>query len=204
MKTVIVLGNARSGTSMTAGLLFYIGVDIIHVHKPNSQNPNGAFESGDWNEITTKIYQDENKEAYKSQIKDLIEKGKSEIWGWKSALTHWSLDIFLPLVENPHLVIVTRNVVDNARSWQIHMKTNYGKNVSWEQALENITNSNNVLIKNTNTAQCPKLWTTYESLKRQPLVEAEAMAKFLNIDLDQAKKDKVQQFIMPDHTTIKE
>ena len=86
MKTVIVLGNARSGTSMTAGILFYIGVNISHVHKPNSQNPRGAFESVAWNTVTSKIHQEINKgldkksikNAYEKRIKELIEKEKSE------------------------------------------------------------------------------------------------------------------------------
>lgn len=211
MKTVIVLGNARSGTSMTAGILFYIGVNISHVHKPNSQNPRGAFESVAWNTVTSKIHQEINKgldkksikNAYEKQIKELIEKEKSEIWGWKSAATHWALDMFLPLVENPHLVIVTRNITDNAKSWQIHMQTNYGQTVTWEQALENMADSTRELIKNINSVNCPKLWTTYESLRSQPLVEAQSMAKFLGIEFGKAKKDKVEQFIMPEYSTLK-
>lgn len=208
MKTVIVLGNARSGTSMTAGVLFYLGVNIDHVHKTNSQNPKGAFESDEWNILTTEIYQAQNKEVYKDQIEDqikkLVEKQSSGLCGWKSAMTHWSLDMFLPFIENPYLVIVTRNIVDNARSWKTHMKTNYGRNVSLEQALENMAESTRVLIKNVNAAQCPKLWTTYEGLKRDPIFEAKRMANFLDIEFNKNKQDQIQDFIMFDYTTIKE
>jgi hypothetical protein len=210
MKTVIVLGNARSGTSMTAGILSFLGVNIDHEHKSNSQNPKGTFENSHWNYLTSEIYQHiernndkiQIKELYEARIKDLVKQNSSEIWGWKSALTHWSLDVFLPFVENPYLVIVTRNIVSNARSWQFHMEKTYNRMVSFEEALENMANSTNVLIKNANLAKCPKLWTTYENIKNEPLTEAEKMANFLDIKFDESKKEKIKNFIMPDFTTL--
>lgn len=210
MKTIIVLGTARSGTSMTAGILFFLGVNISHEHCPNSQNPKGAFESSGWNTLTTEVYKkieqkiDKStiKELYESKIKDLVKQNSSEMWGWKSALTHWSLDVFLPFVENPHLVIVTRNITDNAKSWKLHMEKTYTKIVNLEEALERMSCSNNALIENTNSVQCPKLWTTYGNIKNQPLKEAKKMANFLGIEFEESKKEKIKNFIMPDFTTL--
>ena len=45
MKTVIVLGNARSGTSITAGMLKILGVGMDSRINPNPFNPKGDFES---------------------------------------------------------------------------------------------------------------------------------------------------------------
>jgi len=211
MKTVVILGNARSGTSMTAGILNHLGVAISHVHQPNSQNPKGAFESMAFNTITSKMHQELNQgkpkkyilATYGDKIKELVEKHQSELWGWKSAATHWTLDLFLPYLQNPHLVIVTRNIMHNAESWKVHMKTNYGQNVTFDQAMDNMIDSTKVLISEVKKAKCPKCWTTYEDIRANPLAEAEKMAKFLGIEFGKAKKEKVAEFIMPEYSTLK-
>ena len=127
VKTMIVLGNARSGTSMTAGLLHFLGVNLNHKHKPNAQNPNGAFESVAFNTLTGKMHQEINagkgkkqiRDMFEDKIKEVIAKNESPLWGWKSAATHWTLDLILPHIQNPRLVIVTRNITHNAESWVV-------------------------------------------------------------------------------------
>lgn len=210
MKTILVLGNARSGTSLTAGLLFYLGVDIKHVHKPDSQNLNGAFESVDFNLVTNKMQMDLNEGKSKDEIlklhneelKEFIEKNESECWGLKSAATHWNLDIILPYFKNPQLIIVTRNIVDNAKSWVIHMADNYGQNISFDYALEKMLKSTESLINNVKSANCQKHWTTYESIKLNPLQESKKICDFLNLELDEEKQKKINEFVVPGHSTL--
>lgn len=210
MKSVLILGNARSGTSMTAGVLSILGVDIRHSNIINEQNPKGSFESKDWNIITTKIHKEilnskifeDIIDDYQYEILQLIEMYQSELWGWKSALTHRALDVYIPYLENPHLVIVTRNIVKNINSWIRHMKTNYGTNVSWEVASNNILNSTNILFEQVNKTNCPKIWVTYEDLKQKPLIESQRMADFINVELDDMKKDEILGFIMPEYSTL--
>ena len=39
MKTVIILGNARSGTSMVSGIVHHLGINMRPKDNPSVQNP---------------------------------------------------------------------------------------------------------------------------------------------------------------------
>ena len=210
--TVIVLGNARSGTSMTAGMLYILGVHMTHISNPSSQNPKGAFENPLFNRLTDHIMTDlkkgkdksQIKEQYDEKIKQLISDNEKTIWGWKSATTHWGLDIFLDYVKNPHLVIVTRNILHNAQSWVVHMRDHYKKHVTLVHALRTMAQSTQVLIEQACRANTPKLWITYEDIKQHPVQEAKRMAEFLGLEFDETKEQEIKQFIMPEYSTLKQ
>jgi len=58
MKTVVVLGNARSGTSVTAGVLLKLGVKMCAVQVPDKHfAPKGYFECLPVHGINCEIYQ---------------------------------------------------------------------------------------------------------------------------------------------------
>jgi hypothetical protein len=215
MKSVIVLGNARSGTSMTAGLLSILGVEM-HQTKKNpqdnkvpSQNPKGSFENVNFAVLTSKMHQDyvkgesmkAIKEKYAERFQQMCAAHEKPLWGFKSAVTHHFLPIMLPLINKPHIVVVVRSLLDNARSWQLHMKQVYGRNVSMHDALQNMSHSQHVLMRNALNAQCPKLFTSYEGIRAKPLEEAERMAKFLEVDIE-PKKRTILDFIMPNYSTL--
>lgn len=211
MKTVFVLGNARSGTSMAAGIISYLGVNLNHDIDPLTDSANGAFENQEMNVITTRFHQaylnkdlDEKKDELIERVRTFVQVKKSELWGWKSALTHWHLPYFIKEVENLHLIITTRNPYHTAVSWKSHMKRNYNEVVSMECALQNIAEGHMALVENVNKVSCPKIWTTYEDIKKNSLLEAEKIANFLNIDFTEQMKVKICNFIVPEFTTIKE
>ena len=81
-KTVIVLGNARSGTSMASGLLSAIGVNMHHQHNPNPGNPKGAYEDVNFITLTMNMHRDlkrdmkipDLRKKYSPRIKELCGK----------------------------------------------------------------------------------------------------------------------------------
>lgn len=209
-KSVVVLGNARSGTSMAAGLLSIIGVDMHQRHNPGPQNPKGSFEDINFIHVTSKMHQDltsgkskqQIKEAWEPRLKEIISKRK-DLWGFKSALTHYNLDIVLPLLTNPMIVVVLRNIYHNSKSYVVHKRDNYGQNISLESAMQNVTDSTKVLIHNVNRLQVPKIYVTYEDMKKTPIKEATKIAGFLDVQLTPQMKKAVGQFIMPNYSTLK-
>jgi len=213
-KTVLVLGQARSGTSMTAGLLNILGVNLGHSNNPSSQNPKGAFENVTFNTMTSKMHLDLKADMdsktfnakYKIDILDVIRKrnAESDFWGWKSALTHFSLDYWLPHLINPHFVVVTRNPYHNALSWQKHKKEIYKEEVSVDEAIKIICESVVVLISALNKHKTvPKIYTTYEDIKSQPVMEIVKIGKFLGLNPGKNKKDRASELIMSSYSTIK-
>lgn len=214
VRSVLVLGNARSGTSMTAGMLSILGVEMHEskkISKHPEQNPKGAFENVNFASITSNMHKDMTnampprkiREKYDSRIKDLISIHERPLWGFKSAVTHHFLSMILPKLKNPHLVIVFRSLLPNAQSWMVHMKDVYGKKVEIAAALENMAKSQVSLVREVNFAKCPKLFTTYESIRANPWKQAQRMGSFLKVD-PEPKKEEILDFIMPEYTTLKQ
>jgi hypothetical protein len=110
--------------------------------------------------------------------------------------------MILPKLKNPHIVVVFRSLLPNAQSWMIHMKDVYGKKVGIAAALENMAQSQVVLVRETNFVSCPKLFTTYESIRANPWKQAQRMGSFLKVD-PEPKKEEILDFIMPEYTTLK-
>jgi len=54
-KTVVVLGKARSGTSITAGLLNILGVDMGGDRSPTPFTAHGAYEDLEFNDLNSEI-----------------------------------------------------------------------------------------------------------------------------------------------------
>jgi hypothetical protein len=209
-KAVVVLGNARSGTSMASGLLSILGVDMHQNHNPHPQNPKGSFEDVNFIYVTSKMHQDMKSNMSREDIKKKhlprlteIINNRGGVWGFKSALTHYSMDIIMPLLKNPHLIVVLRNIYHNAESYIVHQKDIYKNTITLEQSLRTISDSTKVLIDNVNTVKSPKVFVTYEDMKRSPLEELEKMAQFLKIPLTTKMKNEAVQFILPKYTTLK-
>jgi hypothetical protein len=200
---------------MTAGVLSILGVEMHQTkkdpkdNKVPSQNPKGSFENVNFAVLTSKMHQDYVggnplriiKEKYLERFQQMCQAHERPLWGFKSAVTHHFLPILLPVMKNPHIVIVVRSLLDNAKSWQLHMKQVYGRNVSTAEALENMSDSQHVLIRNSLMAQCPKLFTSYEGIRAKPLEEAERMAKLLKVDIE-PKKRTILDFVMPNYSTL--
>lgn len=201
MKTIIILGQARTGTSMLTGLLEILGVHIDKVHNPSPQNPKGAFENETMISITRNLM---NNFKINEQIK-LFKNyclSKPDLWGFKSAVTHFGIQHLLPHIKNPHFVVIFRNPLKAAESWKIHMKDVYGTEVTLQHALEKTMESYNMLIKALNN-KIPRFMTTYEILKSDKNTEeAKKLAKFIEIPYTSKKENEIKQFILNKYTTL--
>jgi len=130
MKTVIVLGMHRSGTSAVAGILDALGINMGTTKDGERwigrhwSNPTGHFENpaflalnqrilgGDatglrglprWEDLSTRGVQ------FLPEIGQLLDASKSELWGWKDPWSVLTIDLYLPLLKNPYFVFVHRD-----------------------------------------------------------------------------------------------
>ncbi len=128
-KTVVVLGMHRSGTSVVAGILHALGVNMgtgaageAWVGKHWS-NPTGHFENPDFVALDYRIlggdatgirgppkWEDVGARSpdFASEAEALVRRYEAEMWGWKDPWTVLSLDVFLPYLVSPYFVIVRR------------------------------------------------------------------------------------------------
>jgi len=116
----------KSGTSMVAGVLEKLGVNIgKELLSPHWSNPLGHFENvkfvnlnerilkeakGSWSEPPKEEYILSLKEKFSEEIQKLIEKEESKIWGWKDPRTSLTIELYLPYLKNPYFFVCHRNI----------------------------------------------------------------------------------------------
>jgi len=143
MKTVIVLGMHRSGTSMISGVLEKLGVDMVKRGlSKNVGNPLGYFEDegfynlnerilkiagGSWYDVPDKDELEfirEKDSKIDLSVTNLIKNRESELWGFKDPRTCITIDFYLPHLKNPYFIVTHRNKEDIVKSFKKRDGTN--------------------------------------------------------------------------------
>lgn len=128
-RTVVVLGMHRSGTSVVAGILHALGVNMGTASEGEAwvgrhwSNPTGHFENPDfvsldhrllggdatgirgpphWQDLSGRLPQ------FSSEARSLVARYEEEMWGWKDPWTVLTLEAFLPYLRSPYFVFVHR------------------------------------------------------------------------------------------------
>lgn len=117
-KQICVLGRGRSGTSLVAGLLDKMGIDMGKSRPSSPNNPKGYYEDEKILEILDKYVQPIEKEyrrdkGFEKELRAYTKKGN---WGWKSPNTLYLLPSVVKVLDNPHFVVCHRNWKKQAKS----------------------------------------------------------------------------------------
>ncbi|RMG21833.1 MAG: hypothetical protein D6732_26630 [Methanobacteriota archaeon] len=99
-KTVVILGVERGGTSMVAGMVRALGVDLGERAGRNHEDP--KLLTDDLNRLKARI------EEYNS---------RKLVWGFKIPKATLMLDFFDAHLRNPHYILVFRNIEAIVDSW---------------------------------------------------------------------------------------
>ncbi|MCB0718157.1 MAG: sulfotransferase [Bacteroidetes bacterium] len=148
-KTAIVLGMLRSGTSMTAGLLERLGVQMGNEMLPASQgNPLGYFEDMDFFDLNRRILRQAGGDmhhppareaiaaqsaSFEKEIVSVLGGRVEDCWGWKDPVTSLTLDLYLPHVVNPHLIVCRRDVEAVVTSYDKKKTENIDARTMWRE-----------------------------------------------------------------------
>tara|TARA_A100001515_G_C4584170_1_gene213941 strand:+ start:699 stop:1250 length:552 start_codon:yes stop_codon:yes gene_type:complete len=146
MKTFIVLGMHRSGTSLLAKALHTFDNDpkvsmgdIMledslgeeELKLANGSNSQGHFEDDEFMQLNERIlaaaegswFKPPTREKilsvsgqFSEEIKALVNKRSAPIWGWKDPRSCLTIDLFHPYIENPHYICMFRSVEGVAES----------------------------------------------------------------------------------------
>lgn len=198
-KTVIVIGSARSGTSVLAGMLHYMGVNMNPKYNPHPDYPYGSFEDEYMQDFTRILYNKNKDPDYQyteediDTIKEMIkERNESDVWGFKSTLTHYCLDAFMPYLRKPHIVSVSRNCLDHAFSIVNHNRESYGHNLTMLDALVKVDDDQQAIYTALNRfSNVPQFHIQYERIKHSILQSAKSIAGFLDIKLTDEINQKI-------------
>ncbi len=211
IKTVVVLGMHRSGTSIVAGVLHKLGVNMgKNFLNANPGNVYGYYENVNFVELNKKILghkdntvlgvppQEEilsKDKLFLAKIKNLIKQEESEIWGWKDPRTCLTIDLYLPYLINPYFILCFRNPLDVAYSLQKRDNLDILEGLNLCLLYDNrITN---FVQKNRNLKY---LFLSYGKLINNPEDSIQEIINFLNINVDIKLYNQAINFINPSKT----
>jgi len=115
MKTYIILGMGRSGTSFLTHALHAQGVNMGRQFK-GGRNPTGGYENIEFESLNRKIITEaggkwgigaipieeekilEQEAKFQEEIRQVIENNKDTLWGWKDPKTTLTIRLYMPHV----------------------------------------------------------------------------------------------------------
>ena len=115
MRSIIVIGYARSGTSLTAGVLHELGVDMGDKRvwrKTDEANEKGYFENSQFVRANQAILET----GKVPDLQKVVDKNKGEIWGAKDPRFLQTWEHWEPYIENPHFIFCMRRIGSIAES----------------------------------------------------------------------------------------
>ena len=137
MRSIIVIGYARSGTSLTAGVLHELGVDMGDKRvwrKTDEANEKGYFENSQFVRANQAILE-------KGKVPDLqkvVDKNKGEIWGAKDPRFLHTWSYWEPHIENPMFILCLRDFDSIAKSVCSRDNGKYGPKKEYGYVVEDI------------------------------------------------------------------
>ena len=218
-KVVVVLGSPRSGTSMTAGLLSILGVDMGNCRKSDPENPTGYFEDSDFLSLIDEVYEAARpgsngfhppriesimaqKGCFDERIGQLVQHRlsacRSTIWGWKAVGTSLTIDLFLPHLVNPHFVAALRHPLDTAHSVIRYSKSKF-KTYEPLNLLQALAVCNlyyrHIFSFLEKHPGLPTTFVSFEETVRDPIHQARRLCHFLALSPADGQLEAAKNFV---------
>ncbi|MFC1738363.1 hypothetical protein ACFL1G_04845, partial [Planctomycetota bacterium] len=131
------------------------------------------------------------REQFEGTIRDLINRKNSSLWGWKDPRTVLTIDLYMPYLNNPHLIICSRNAESIANSIVKRDKIDFceaEKIVSiYLKRIEEFIAENPSL---------PMINVFYEDALQSPEMMLENLISFLNIKVSEETRQKALSVVM--------
>jgi len=208
-KTVLVLGMHRSGTSMIAGVLSKIGINMgKRMLGRTPSNPLGHFEDEDFYNLNRKILEfaggnwrnppnEENilaqKDRFKKEIVDLIFiKNREKYWGWKDPRTSLTIQLYSPYYKNPYFIVCHRQAKAVAESLLQRDRIEIQEGIKlwgiYEKRID-------IFFKE--FSKLKKLDLYYENVIAEPEETVRKIIDFINLKITEEKYENAVDFIFP-------
>lgn len=211
-RCVVVLGMHRSGTSVVAGLLHALGVDMgaeggaegwegKHWSNPTGHFENSAFVAldyrllggdatglrgpPDWQGVGTRAF------SVAGEIPALIERFARPTWGWKDPWTVLTLEAFLPYLSDPYFVFVARPKAEVIASLR---KRSTEKDDAIAALYDLYMERLAALRKKLSDRPC--LFLDYGALTAHPAHEAERIIAFLGLRPTKAELERALGMVL--------
>lgn len=202
MKSVLVVGQPRSGTSLTVGFLRILGVELGYINdEVFDWHPTGILENEDAMRINSAMMVESGGDLFepptkikcrpedRQRIKDYIKKNKHPMWGFKDPRLCYTLKFWYKYLPDPHVVFVRRK-----KESLIEATLRYApKSVTKKQVVKNIKRYHQEMKQWKNIKH---IFVDFDKLRNEPLKQAEKIAKFLGVKMTTYQKELIQKLVV--------
>ena len=178
-RTIVVLGLARGGTSLIAGLLRILGIDM------GDQLAQGIHEDLD--------FVGDNLQKIRSAIS--IRNRSKPVWGWKSTSNIEVLPRVFPLLRNPQVICITRDILPIAAR-------NMHEGTDVRMLLRHQLSHYQWLLYSSMSLSCPVLLVSYEKARSGSDEIIMEIARFTGRDPSPEVLERARQFISSTYSNI--
>ena len=183
-RTYIIFGMVRSGTSMMAGLLWRIGIDM-------GNHDTGQYEDWDFNLRSLKKKGEGITEYKKNIIKNNVEK---KIWGWKDPLfAKYAIEL-IDVIRNPYFIVVFRD------PFAITERLAFSDDKDLFSSMNNTLKAQKNAIDLIESSEVPTMLVSYERALRNRENLIKDLCKFSGHEyenLDENYLSKLNNFMKP-------
>lgn len=159
MRTIIVTGYARSGTSLTAGILHHLGVNMGDQKTwrvADEANEKGYFENSEF-VMANHLILNEDK---LSNFKKIVDKHKSELWGMKDPRFIETWEHWKPFIENPMFIVCDRKNESVAESVCFRDDGTYSEKKEYDDVIKDIRSYKRKIYKT--IKDYPRLYVDFD------------------------------------------
>lgn len=174
-KTVVVLGVERGGTSMVAGIVRALGVNMGRRAGLNHEDP--------------RFISDEEVKLKRAIAERNAE---DEVWGFKMPKAVNKLDFFEQTLRSPYYIVAHRNLAAVADSWQQRGAGQY------LDVLQRALDYHQLILQHLRKSQRPALLVNYERAAQEKLQTVSEIAAFLGLRADDATLQRAVDMITGD------
>jgi len=172
-RTIVVLGCSRGGTSMVAGTLRILGVPMGRIVGPNHEDID--FITQDLDQIAATIAE---------------RNAQQHVWGWKYPHTIDYLGQILPLLRNPHFIVVFRNELSVGQSFH-----KYHPDIAILKGIAEAHARYGKIIQFISTCTHPLMLCSYEHILKQKKDFTDALSVFTGLSSESATYDQIERFM---------
>jgi hypothetical protein len=201
-KEVIVTGLPRSGTSVTAGVVYHLGVEWDELYCDTKaappQHPTPTYDDREFanmNEgIRPKFRLDDwvNPEDYIPKWREMIarkKKGK-KMWGMKDPRVSFMLSTFEQACTDAKFILTMRDREDHLEGIKRYYMASGGGNDYW------LDSTRKVYFTEINKLQSPHFIIWLNELKKDPIYWSKQIADFLAIGWSKEKEDAINNLVI--------
>ncbi|MCA0893704.1 sulfotransferase domain-containing protein [Microbulbifer agarilyticus] len=201
-KTICILGTPRSGTSMIAGVVRQLGIDMgQNIGSGNNEDQDFLIHQGH-----RQIFSDQSeKKKYLDEIRKCIEKRnlRTPEWGWKDPLSSYYIADLASELRNLHVILVWRDAVATTQG-ENRFRQQQSIPLTRERTLAslmNIHNEYNNMLQFIQTTKANVLLVSYEKFLLKKTKGITEIANFLEVPLMESSMNKIVEYISPERGT---